>query len=60
MSDPKKQFADLIEAYAAARSTGNQILIEGSLAGLQQMFSRVTIEDEDQVSAEPSVVETLE
>ena len=43
MPDAKQKLTELIEAYAAARSTGNSLLIQTSGANLIQFLEGCTI-----------------
>jgi hypothetical protein len=43
MSDLKKQLTDLIEAYAAARVSGNALLQQISVANLLQFLEGVEV-----------------
>ncbi len=39
----KQQLAELIEAYAAARATGNRMLLEFSVGQLNEFLGRVEV-----------------
>lgn len=53
MPDPKTQLTELIEAYAVARATGNNLLIKGAGASLIQFLEGCTISTD--VAVEPAV-----
>ncbi len=52
MSDSKQQLTELIEAYAVARSTGNNLLVQSAGAGLIQFLENCTISTD--VAVEPA------
>lgn len=43
MPDPKQQLTELIEAYAVARATGNNLLVQSAGSGLIQFLENCTI-----------------
>jgi hypothetical protein len=43
MPDPKQQLTELIEAYAVARATGNNLLVQSAGGGLIQFLENCTI-----------------
>lgn len=43
VTDPKQQLTDLIEAYAVARSTGNNLLVQGAGASLIEFLESCNI-----------------
>jgi|LakMenEpi03Aug12_release.lakeMendotaPanAssembly.Ray.scaffolds.fasta_scaffold4097845_1 hypothetical protein len=55
MPDPKQQLTELIEAYAIARATGNQLLIQSAGAGLIGFLENCTISTD--VAVEPAAEE---
>lgn len=50
MSEPKQQLAELIEAYAVAKATGNNLLTKLSVAQLSQFLDGCTIAIENSVT----------
>jgi hypothetical protein len=55
MPDTKQQLTELIEAYAVAKSTGNQLLAQNAATGLLQFLETVEVskveEDKEAVAA---------
>lgn len=56
MPEPKQQLTELIEAYAVARATGNNLLVQSAGAGLISFLESVTITSN--VVEEPAAQET--
>lgn len=52
MPDSKQQLTELIEAYAVARATGNNLLVQSAGAGLISFLESVTISTD--VTVEPA------
>ena len=52
MPDPKQQLTELIEAYAVARATGNNLLVQSAGAGLIRFLENCTISTD--VAVEPA------
>jgi hypothetical protein len=55
MPDSKQQLTELIEAYAIARATGNQLLVQSAGSGLIQFLENCTISTD--VAVEPAAEE---
>jgi hypothetical protein len=43
MPDPKQQLTELIEAYAVARATGNNLLVQSAGSGLIGFLENCTV-----------------
>lgn len=57
MPDPKQQLTELIEAYATAKATGNQLLTQSAAGGLIQFLEEIEVskpEPEPEAEAEPA------
>jgi hypothetical protein len=52
MPDPKQQLTELIEAYAIARATGNQLLVQSAGSSLIGFLENCTISTD--VAVEPA------
>lgn len=49
MPDPKQQLTELIEAYAIARATGNQLLVQSAGSSLIGFLENCTISTDEPV-----------
>lgn len=56
MSDSKQQLTELIEAYAVARATGNNLLVQSAGGTLINFLENCTISTD--VAVEPAAEET--
>lgn len=52
MPDPKQQLAELIEAFAVARATGNALLIQQSATALVEFLESVQITQQEDDGSE--------
>jgi hypothetical protein len=48
----KAEFAQLIDAYADAKASGNKYLVQRMIADLEQALNELFVETPDQVSSE--------